>query len=213
MDEDDDLFAGLGEPKIKAKQVATSNNDFMSSLFGSDGSSSKSSNRRGSTTKEFVLEDKYTKKSQPEINNTAPARGPGRRGSGTPFLNTEQPKNHITMPEPVIPQQASQPPSHTQLEFTEAPTVTIRTPTSSSSTVVNDNLQKQMNQMEDFEREQNTKFLREIEDHKRQLEMQQMEHRTILDQQRNMAKEQLKVLQVRLAKRRSQGLIKVKVVI
>ena len=187
MDEDDDLFAGLGEPKIKAKPTA--NNDFMSSLFGSDGN--KNSNRRGSTTKEFVLEDKYTKK--PELN---PPRGPGRRGSGTPFLNTEQPK----IPEPVIPQQPSQPPSHTQLEFTEAPTTTIRTPTSSSN-VVNDNLQKQMNQMEEFEREQNSKFLREIEDHKRQLEMQQMEHRNILDQQRNMAKEQLRVLQVR-----SQGL-------
>ena len=182
MDEDDDLFAGLGEPKIKAKPTA--NNDFMSSLFGSDGN--KNSNRRGSTTKEFVLEDKYTKK--PELN---PPRGPGRRGSGTPFLNTEQPK----IPEPVIPQQPSQPPSHTQLEFTEAPTPT------SSSNVVNDNLQKQMNQMEEFEREQNSKFLREIEDHKRQLEMQQMEHRNILDQQRNMAKEQLRVLQVR-----SQGL-------
>ena len=54
-----------------------------------------------------------------------------------------------------------------------------------------------MNQMEEFEREQQTKFMREIEEHKRQLEVQQVEHRKILDQQRNMAKEQLRVLQVR----------------
>ena len=63
--------------------------------------------------------------------------------------------------------------------------------------MVNENLQKQMNQMEEFEREQQTKFMREIEEHKRQLEVQQVEHRKILDQQRNMAKEQLRVLQVR----------------
>ena len=54
-----------------------------------------------------------------------------------------------------------------------------------------------MNQMEEFEREQNSKFLREIEEHKKQLELQQMEHRKILDQQRSVAKEQLKVLQVK----------------
>ena len=56
---------------------------------------------------------------------------------------------------------------------------------------------RQMNQMEEFEREQNSKFMREIEDHKKQLELQQMEHRKILDQQRSVAKEQLKVLQVK----------------
>ena len=71
----------------------------------------------------------------------------------------------------------------------------------SSSLVVNENLQKQMNEMEEFERKQQSKFLREIEEHKKQLEMQQIEHRKILDHQRNMAKEQLRALQVRIIDR------------
>ena len=147
MDEEDDLFAGLGEPKTKPKPNTANSNDFMSSLFGGSNSS-----RRGSATKEFVLEDKYIAKPENTI------RGPGRRGSGTPFLNSDVTNSGSRDPPKIVEPVISQP-SNPQLEFTEAPSVTLRTP---NSNTVNDNLQKQMNQMEDFEREQNSLFGRTI---------------------------------------------------
>ena len=42
--------------------------------------------------------------------------------------------------------------------------------------------------MDAFEKEQQQKFKQEIEEHKRQLESQQAQHRSILDQQRQAAK-------------------------
>ena len=38
----------------------------------------------------------------------------------------------------------------------------------------------QSRQMEEFEKEQQTKFVKDLEDHKRQLDVQQAEHRNIL---------------------------------
>ena len=49
----------------------------------------------------------------------------------------------------------------------------------------NDQLSRQMDA---FEKEQQQKFKQEIEEHKRQLESQQAQHRSILDQQRQAAK-------------------------
>ena len=124
MEEDDDLFAGLGEPKTKAKPSST-NHDFMSSLFGSEPSKTS---RRGSATinKEFVLEDKYIK---PTENTVKP---PVRRGSGTPLLNTEPQPKTMNLPEPQPYSQS------TQLEVSEPPAITLRTPNSS----VNENLHR-----------------------------------------------------------------------
>lgn len=53
--------------------------------------------------------------------------------------------------------------------------------------------------MDEFERDQQAKFLREIEDHKNQLEAQQADHRSVLNHQRTMAQEQMKVYQERQA--------------
>ena len=133
-----------------------------------------------------------------------------RRGSGTPFLSSE-PKNSantvLSPPNPLNPD-PMQPTSPVKSQFQppsfSAPNDSFlaskpQETSNSSSSVVNENLQKQMNEMEEFERKQQSKFLREIEEHKKQLEMQQIEHRKILDHQRNMAKEQLRVLQVSIS--------------
>ena len=55
------MFAGLGEPKTKPNKLNQPNNDFMNSLFGGGGGNGPQKARRGSATKDFVLDDKYRK--------------------------------------------------------------------------------------------------------------------------------------------------------
>ena len=66
-DDDDDLFAGLGDSKPQKTSVTpkANNNSFMNSLFGGGGSGSKTTNASpnsgvgGGTSRDFVLDDKY----------------------------------------------------------------------------------------------------------------------------------------------------------
>lgn len=71
----------------------------------------------------------------------------------------------------------------------------------------NDNVKRQMAELEAFEAEQEAKFMKEIEEHKRHLELQQSQHRTILDAQRHTAQEQMRSLQEKqsLALKQQQG--------
>ena len=64
-DDDDDLFAGLGDSKPKASVTPKANNNsFMNDLFGGGGSGNKSTTTRpnsgvGGPSRDFVLDDKY----------------------------------------------------------------------------------------------------------------------------------------------------------
>lgn len=194
-DDADDLFAGLDPPRPKTNPStsAASRNDFMSSLFGGGGSKTNTASATSNPTKsrDFVLEEKYT---NPANNNTAamaasdissakPPTAAQRSRRGSPFMTAPN------LPTASKTSDFDQPPSNPNFNFEPTSTVvTTSDPTrlsTTTSTVISSNkvteaMKNQFSQMEEFEKEQQTKFVRDLEDHKRQLDVQQAEHRNIL---------------------------------
>ena len=195
-DDADDLFAGLDPPRPKTNPStsAASKNDFMSSLFGGGGSKTNTASATSNPTKsrDFVLEEKYI---NPANNNTAAVAASDISSAKPPTAAQRSRRGSPFMAAPNLPSASKtsdfdQPPSNPNFNFEPTSTVvtTSDPPTRLStnpSTVVSSNkvteaMINQSRQMEEFEKEQQTKFVKDLEDHKRQLDVQQAEHRNIL---------------------------------
>ena len=196
-DDADDLFAGLDPPRPKTNPStsAASRNDFMSSLFGGGGSKTNTASATSNPTKsrDFVLEEKYINpannnitvsvSASSDISSAKPPTAAQRSRRGSPFMAAPN------LPTASKTSEFDQPPSNPNFNF--EPTSTVVTTSdpnrlsTTPSTVISSNkvteaMKNQFSQMEEFEKEQQTKFVRDLEDHKRQLDVQQAEHRNIL---------------------------------
>ena len=200
-DDADDLFAGLDPPRPKTNPStsAASRNDFMSSLFGGGGSKTNTASATSNPTKsrDFVLEEKYINpannnisvsvSASSDISSAKPPTAAQRSRRGSPFMAAPN------LPTASKTSDFDQPPSNSNFNFEPTSTVgttsdpPTRLSTIPSSTVVvssdsnvTEAMKYQSRQMEEFEKEQQTKFVKDLEDHKRQLDVQQAEHRNIL---------------------------------
>ena len=171
----------------------------MSSLFGGGGSKTNTASATSNPTKsrDFVLEEKYINpannnitvsvSASSDISSAKPPTAAQRSRRGSPFMAAPN------LPTASKTSDFDQPPSNSNFNF--EPTSTIgttsdpptRLSTIPSSTVVvssdsnvTEAMKYQSRQMEEFEKEQQTKFVKDLEDHKRQLDVQQAEHRNIL---------------------------------
>ena len=200
-DDADDLFAGLDPPRPKTNPSTStaSRNDFMSSLFGGGGSKTNTASATSNPTKsrDFVLEEKYINpannnitvsvSASSDISSAKPPTAAQRSRRGSPFMAAPN------LPTASKTSDFDQPPSNSNFNFEPTSTVgttsdpPTRLSTIPSSTVVvssdsnvTEAMKYQSRQMEEFEKEQQTKFVKDLEDHKRQLDVQQAEHRNIL---------------------------------
>lgn len=162
-EDEDDLFAGLGGLNDSKK---TNKDDFMTSLFGGQ-------KQNGQKPKEFVLDDKY-KRSGPAASEATPAEAkqppqPARSRRGTPYTipnpaETTSSLNPLSL-ETADPLQQQQPRKSSEVTWLSQPP--SQQPLDDSKVVVNhDGLRKQIQQLDEFEKDQQARFIREIEEHR-----------------------------------------------
>ena len=189
-DEADDLFAGLDDPKPKTTPSATKS-DFMSSLFGTKTNNNNSSNNVGpnpTKARDFVLEEKYKTPSSSaasEESSVKPPMASQRSRRGSPFMlptttSTASERNSAPNPNPNPPNQFNfEPSSSNNIVDPRLSTTNFDTKTSSYPQV-NETMKHQFDRLGEFEKEQQFKLVKDLEEHKRQLDAQQAEHRMIL---------------------------------